>query len=81
LGLVGTIKYFCRDFGEQQKIEIKFRSHDLTRNLPPEISLSLFRVVQESLHNAAKHSSKIKHFKVNVCGMSDETHLTVSDRG
>ncbi len=44
------------------------------------VSLGLFRVLQESLHNSAKHSG-VKHFEVRVWGTLDEIHLTVKDSG
>jgi signal transduction histidine kinase len=79
LGLVNAIRSFCREFSEQQKMEIDFKSHDVP-TLTTELSLSLFRVLQESLHNAAKHS-QVKHFEVELWGNSGEIHLTVSDLG
>jgi hypothetical protein len=57
-----------------------FGSHDLPNPIPPDISLSLFRVLQEALHNAAKHSGA-KQFEVQLWGMPDEIHLTISDSG
>jgi signal transduction histidine kinase len=78
LGLIDAIKAFCKEFGEQQKIETKFKSHDLPRNLSPEISL--FRVIQESLPQRSQ-AQQNKHVDVKVGGMSDEIHLTVSDPG
>jgi signal transduction histidine kinase len=81
LGIVTAMRGFCREFGEQQKMEVSFRSHDLPRPLPsPEISLSLFRVLQEALHNASKHSG-VRHFEVELWGTPGEIHLKVSDSG
>ena len=80
LGIVAAIKSFCRDFSEQHDVKIDFDAHDLPRPLPSEISLCLFRVVQEALHNSAKHSG-VRHFKVQLGGTSDGIHLTVSDAG
>ena len=71
---------FCREFGEQQKVEIDFQTHDLPSPLSPDISLCLFRVLQEALHNSAKHSG-VRHFEVRLWGTSDEIHLTVRDSG
>src|SRR5262249_31952923 len=65
LGLEKAVKIFLGEFGERQKLEIDFKSNDIPSSLPPEISLSLFRVLQEALHNAAKHSG-IKHFDVQL---------------
>src|SRR5947207_1193739 len=71
---------FCQEFREQQKAKIDFQTHDLASPLSPDISLSFFRVLQEALHNSAKHSG-VKHFEVRLWGTSDEIHLTVEDSG
>ncbi len=80
LGIAAAMRGFCQEFGEQQKVEIDFKTHDLPSPLSPDISLGLFRVLQEALHNAAKHSG-VRHFAVQLRGMSGEIHLTVSDSG
>jgi PAS domain S-box-containing protein len=80
LGIVGAVRGFCREFGEQQKVEVNFQARDLPSPLSPDISLCLFRVLQEALHNAAKHSG-VRHFEVELWGTSDEVHLTVRDSG
>jgi PAS domain S-box-containing protein len=79
LGAVAGIKSWCKEFAERQKMEIDCR-HDVRSSLPPEISLCLFRVLQESLHNAAKHSG-VKRIEVHLYEESGEIHLTVSDSG
>ena len=80
LGIATAMKGFCREFGEHHKVEVEFQSRDLPRQLPPDVSLCLFRVVQEALHNAAKHSG-VKRFNVQLWGTSEEVHLTISDLG
>jgi PAS domain S-box-containing protein len=80
VGIAAAMRGFCQEFGEQQKVEIDFRTHDLPSSLPPDISLCLFRVLQEALHNSAKHSG-VRYFEVRLSGTSDEVHLTVSDSG
>jgi signal transduction histidine kinase len=80
LGLVTTMRSFCEEFGLQQKAEIEFKSHDVPSPLPLNISLPLLRVLQEALHNAAKHSGE-RHFDVELLGTSDAIHLTVRDPG
>jgi len=79
LGLAKGMRSWCREFGKQQKMEIDFKSHDLPRLLQ-EISLCLFRVLQEALHNAAKHSG-VKRVEVQLVENSGEIHLIVSDSG
>jgi signal transduction histidine kinase len=78
--MAGAMKGFCREFGEHHKFEIDFESRDLPRQLPPDVSLCLFRVLQEALHNAAKHSG-VKRFEVQLWGTSGDVHLTISDLG
>ncbi len=75
LGIVGAIKIFCKELGERQRLEIDFQSHDLPAALPTDLSLSLFRVLQEALRNATKHSG-VKSFEVRLWGTSDAIHLT-----
>jgi signal transduction histidine kinase len=80
LGLIGAAKNFCKEFGEHHRVEIDFQIHELPAPLPSELSLSLFRVLQESLRNATKYSG-VKSFEVRLWGSAREFHLTVSDRG
>ena len=80
LGLAAATKSFCHEFETQQKVKVDFRTDDLPTVLPPDISLCFFRVLQESLRNAAKHSN-VRHFEVRLWGASSEIHLTVSDSG
>lgn len=79
LGVVKGIRSWCKEFGERQKIEIDFRT-DVRSTLPVEIGLSLFRVLQESLHNAAKHSG-VKRIAVELHETAGEIHLTIRDFG
>jgi PAS domain S-box-containing protein len=80
LGIAAAMRGFCREFAEQQELEIDFKAHDLPSPLSPDISLCLFRVLQEALHNSAKHSG-VQQFEVRLWGTSDEIHLTVKDSG
>jgi len=63
-------------FSERQKVEIDSRVA-IYCSLANELSLSLFRVLQEALRNAMKHSG-VKRFEVRL-GSTGEIHLTVSD--
>jgi PAS domain S-box-containing protein len=81
LGVVAAMRSFCKEFAERQRIEIDFKSHDLPSPFSfPQISLTLFRVLQEALHNAVKHSG-VRHFEVELWGQPCEVHLKVSDSG
>jgi signal transduction histidine kinase len=79
LGVVFGIRSWCKEFGERQKMEIDFKS-DVSSVLPSEVGVCLFRVLQESLHNAAKHSS-VKRIEVQLREVPNEIHLIVTDLG
>jgi PAS domain S-box-containing protein len=80
LGIAVAMRGFCQEFAQQQKVEIDFQAQDLPSSVSPDISLCLFRVLQETLHNSAKHSGG-KHFQVRLSGSSDEIQLTAVDFG
>lgn len=80
LGLVMAIKSFCREFSEQSGVAVDLSDSNIPRNLPREVSLSLFRVVQEALHNSAKHSGE-KRLEVTLQAVAGEIELEVRDRG
>jgi signal transduction histidine kinase len=48
--------------------------------VPKEISLCLFRILQEALQNAVKYSG-VRRFTVRLEGTPAEIHLTISDDG
>ena len=80
LGIAAAMKGFCREFGDQQKVKIDFKANDLPTPLSADTSLCLFRVLQEALHNSAKHSG-VQRFEVRLWGTADEIRLTVKDSG
>ena len=79
LGIVAVMKIFCEEFGERKIVEIDFRSHGRPSLVQPEVSICLFRVLQEALHNGVKHSG-VQKFLVQLWE-DDQIHLTVSDSG
>jgi PAS domain S-box-containing protein len=80
LGLAAAIRSFCREFSQQHDVSVEFADENVPNFLPRDISLSLFRVTQEALQNALKHSG-IGQFSVVLRGSAKEIQLEVSDRG
>jgi len=80
LGLAAAAKSFCCELAERQDVEVKFNSEKVPRKLPDAISLCLFRVLQEALQNAVKHSG-VRHFRVSLVGSTNQIALTVCDEG
>jgi len=80
LGIAAAMKAFCKEFANQQNVEVVFAHDEVPRTLPQEISLCLFRVLQEALQNAVKHSG-MRHFDVELHYASDAIDLNVRDSG
>ncbi len=80
LGVVVAMRRFCKDISRQHAVEIDFRYHDVPGDLSGDISLCLFRVLQEALQNAVKHSG-VRHFAVEIWSSSHHVFLTVADHG
>jgi len=80
LGLVANMRSVCKEFGQRQKIEVDFSSHDWPLPVPSEISLCLVRVLQESLRNAARHGGT-RHVDVRLQEIGNEIHLVIIDFG
>jgi|SRR5689334_11410565 len=75
-----AMKSLCQEFSEQTKIEVDFKSLNVPESLPPELSLCLYRILQEALRNAAKHS-QTHHIEVRLQASPVEIRLVVRDQG
>jgi PAS domain S-box-containing protein len=80
LGVVAACRSFCREVAERNKVTVDFIEEGVPRGVPEDVSLCLFRILQESLNNAIKHSGA-QRFEVRLRAVSDEIQLTVRDRG
>jgi signal transduction histidine kinase len=80
LGLEAALRSFCKEFSQQQHVEVYLTQDGVPSSLPREISLCLFRIAQESLRNAAKHSEATR-ITVGLLGTEDWILLEVQDSG
>jgi len=80
LGLVPAFSSFCREFSLKKHVEMRFTHKDIPSNVPREISLCLFRVLQEASHNVVKHSG-VQRLDVELRGTPDRMQLTIRDAG
>jgi len=80
LDLGSAMRGFCAELAKQKKVDINFFHKDVPGNVSQDISLCLFRVLQEALHNAVKHSES-REFNVELYGRDSVIHLTVRDSG
>lgn len=79
LGVLGGMKSWCKDFAERQRIQLDFRG-DVSSPIPYEVGLSLFRVLQEAVHNSVKHSG-VRRIEIEIRQDTSATHLVIRDSG
>jgi two-component system sensor histidine kinase UhpB len=80
LGLETSIAGFCREFSEQNHINVKFLCHAIPKNPSEDVCLCLFRVVQEALRNVGTHSGA-QEARVTLTGDGDRIDLSIEDFG
>ena len=81
LGLEKASESFCSELSVRHKVKIDFHSDNIPKTLPREVSFCLFRVLQEALQNASKHSGS-QQLEVVLTGKGEhEIELTVHDSG
>jgi len=80
LGLVPAVRKLSEELGKRQGMQIEIENDGVPCALPAEISLCLFRVVQEALHNATRHSGA-KHVVVRLEKIKNQIQVTLTDSG
>jgi PAS domain S-box-containing protein len=80
LGLAKAAASYCHELSDQYKVEIEFHSEGIPDDLRAEIALCTFRVLQEALQNALRHSGSHR-YKVSLYRISNDICMTVQDSG
>lgn len=80
LGLIPTIKRYVSTISDYHEIDIDFQTFGKEIRLNQNYEVALFRLVQESLQNAVKHSNA-SQIKVKIDIREDSISITVSDNG
>jgi PAS domain S-box-containing protein len=80
LGLAAAVSDYCQELSEQRGVTIDFTDDGVPGDLTARIAPVLFRVLQEALLNAVKHSGA-RHVAVRLRGSRQEIQLEVSDNG
>lgn len=79
LGLVRAIESECAALQRRENLEVIFRHESVPDRIPKDISLCLFRIVQEGLKNIVRHSGA-QRCEVSL-QTGDTLCLTVKDEG
>jgi PAS domain S-box-containing protein len=80
LGLAAAVRSLCQEISARGNPQIDLQEHGFPANLPKDVTLCVFRIVQEALRNCAKHSgAATAHVILENTG--EEIRLSVSDEG
>lgn len=79
IGLVAAIDALCAEM-PQGRLPVTFTHRFVPPELPPDVTLCLFRVVQEALQNALKYSAATS-MTVSLTGAADALRLEIVDNG
>ena len=81
LGLETAVRAHVVDFGESQGIAVVFRAKDVPRDLPKPVSICLYRVLQEALHNVSKCARTSRLSVALATSRAGNIRLSVRDFG
>jgi signal transduction histidine kinase len=79
-GLIAALKSFTTEFSQLEGITVKLTVPESNNAIPPDIAICVYRVVQESLRNVAKHSGS-KAAEVVLAIEGTDLHLAIKDQG
>jgi PAS domain S-box-containing protein len=79
-GLIEAIKWYSRDFSTRTGIISQVSGDIIEHRLAPSVEKILYRLVQESLNNVAKHA-KATRVIISLNSDSEAVSVTISDNG
>jgi two-component system, NarL family, sensor kinase len=80
IGLRDALEDFCNTIGRERPQGISFSSYGERSKLPARYETGLYRIAQELINNAIKHSGA-NRIEVHLIFDGNRIHLTVSDNG
>jgi signal transduction histidine kinase len=80
LGLVPALEWQAREISRRSDMEVEVHSENVSEDLGDETKVTIYRLVQEALNNAATHASA-KNSKVTITQDSDKIIVEITDDG
>ena len=80
LGLEAALREVCQQVSRQHNLEIQLLAAELPSDLPEDLSLCFYRVAQESLNNAVKHSHSTR-IEVRLGNSGGQVWMRIKDFG
>jgi PAS domain S-box-containing protein len=79
-GLATTAGLFCKEIASRHGVQVEYVHENVPAKLPDGVAINMFRVLQEALANAVKHSGGSR-YRVSLIGSDRGLQLDVSDDG
>ncbi len=80
LGLVAALEWLAREVSRRSPIEVAVQADDIPESLPDELRVCIYRLVQEALNNAVRHSGAA-NAKVTLQQSPEGILVRVTDDG
>ena len=80
LGLIPALEWQAREVSRRGEMEVEVHSEMVSEQLPDEIKICVYRLVQEALNNAAAHASA-KNARVSVTKDPERLEVEITDDG
>ncbi len=80
LGLIPAIEWLCEQARDRTGIEFDVISVKEEYNIDDTVKITVFRIIQEAIHNILKHA-RAKHVSINIGHADGDLLLRVSDDG
>jgi signal transduction histidine kinase len=80
LGLPAALGMLAKETATVSGLKVKFNMTGNEQRLPDDVELALYRIAQEALNNAARHS-KAERALLEIVFGAEETRLVISDDG
>jgi two-component system sensor histidine kinase UhpB len=80
LGLLPALRWYIKEYQQKCSIEVDFVAQGFKQRLPAEVETALYRIVQESLTNTARHANA-KKVLVTMRESADAVYGAITDDG
>jgi len=79
-GLIPTLRWFIENYSRRSNIQVSLKTKDQRYRFPPDIEVTLYRIIQEALTNVAKHAHATQA-SILVSPKNSTAFLSVRDNG
>jgi signal transduction histidine kinase len=80
LGLLPAIGWYAENYLTKAGVEVELKATNMDKRLPPQVEITLFRILQEAITNIVKHS-EAKRTRISLDLRDSVVHAVVEDDG